>query len=193
MKKDKFKFRKKPLNSRELLLDNDIMHEKNGFEDFDDNEMLEYLAERYGYASLALLYGYASPKQMKKANRKAYKEKTKGRHKHGKKIFDADFKASDMLYDAELNSKIIYYYRDVNNPEDVEMFDSLHDFDEFMNEEGIEISDEEVTKLMSREISHCALNPLDRIAKNRLRLMSSSSYGDLRFTNAELEYEGYYD
>lgn len=186
---EKFKFRKKPLNSKELLRDDDIMHEKNDFEDLDDNEMLGYLAERYGIETLALLYGYCSPKQLKKANKKEYKKN----NKRNKKVFDADFNESSMLYDAELNSKTIYYYRDVNNPNDCEIFNSLHEFDEFMNEEGIEVSDEEVTKIMSREISHCALNPNDRIAKNRLRIMSSSSYGDLRFTNAELEYECLYD
>ena len=131
-----------------------------------------------------------SPKQIKKANKKAYKEKGKNKsfrkNKH-KNIYDFD--ENTNIYDVGLEEKTVYYYRDINQPDDVEIFDNLHDFDNFLSEEGIEIGDDEVNKLMSRDISHCCLNPIDRFNKNRLRIMSSSSYGDLRFSNAELEYD----
>ena len=191
MKRNKvFEFKKKPLNKTNLLLDDDILYEKNGFEELDDAEMSQYLLERYGVAAMALMYGYVSPKQIKKANKKAYKEKGKNKsfrkNKH-KNIYDFD--ENTNIYDVGLEEKTIYYYRDINQPDDVEIFDNLHDFDNFLSEEGIEIGDDEVNKLMSRDISHCCLNPIDRFNKNRLRIMSSSSYGDLRFSNAELEYD----
>jgi hypothetical protein len=192
--KDKkvFKFEKKPLSRKELLLDDDILHEKNGFEELDDMELAQYMLERYGTTTLALLYGYMSTKKIKKLNKKEHKKHTKfkERGKKNKKNNIIDWYDDSNNYDDYgLTDKTIYYYRDINQPEDVEIFENLHEFDNFLNEEGIEMSDDEANKLMTRDISHCCLNPIDRYEKNRLRIMSSSSYGDLRFSNAELEYD----
>lgn len=179
-------FNKKPLSKKELLKDNDIVNEHNGFEDLDENEMLEYLSERYGMATLALLYGYSSPKKLKKLNKKNFKN-TKKKHKSSKDkyLFDED----DMYQDSLMNEKTIYYYRDVNNPDDCEIFNNVHEFESFLDEEGIEVSDIEVSHIMTREISHCCINPYDRFIKNRLRIMTSSSYGDLRWSYSECEYD----
>jgi len=195
MKKDKiFKFNKKPLSSKSLLEDEDIMCEKNEFEDMDENLLMAYLCERYGVETLGVLYGLGCDnlnigniKRMKKNNKKSYHKTMKGKKK--KKDYMIEFDDDSMLYDAQLNDKTIYFYRDVNNPQDCELFDSLHDFDNFCEEEGIEISDNEVNLLMTREISHTCINPYERMQRGRLRLMSSGSYGDLRWNNAELEYE----
>ena len=193
---DKITYTKRPLNRVDLLKDDSIIHPYvNEFIDFDDDEYLSYLNERYGGA-LSILCGYVSPKKVKKLNKREFKRHNKKKYsKRNKNIppYVNDsylFDDEDMYDDSSIvNDKDIYFYRDINDPDTCDRFDNLHEFDLFLTSEGIEISDDEVNSLMSREVSHCTINPYERINKNRLRLLSSSRYGDLRWTCAELEYE----
>ena len=177
-----FKFEKKPLSRKELLLDDDILHEKNGFEELDDMELAQYMLERYGTTTLALLYGYMSPKQIKKLNKKEHKKhnkfKEKGKRNKKNNIIDW-YDDSNNYDDYGLTDKTIYYYRDINQPEDVEIFENLHEFDNFLNEEGIEMSDDEANALINRETSFCTINPDVQKTNGTVQLISDSSYGGL--------------
>lgn len=86
------------------------------------------------------------------------------------------------MYDAQLDNKTIYFYRDVDNPDvNTEIFYSLHDFDNFLTEQGIEINDDEVRNIMTREVSHCCINPDIRATKGEVQLISDNSYGGLHW------------
>lgn len=82
--------------------------------------------------------------------------------------------------------KIIYYYRDINNPEDYNEFTNLYEFEEFLNEEGIKVSSFEAVNLMTRCVSHCCVNPSDRL-NGELNLITDSSYGSLVYECSECE------
>lgn len=86
------------------------------------------------------------------------------------------------------DSKTIYYYPDYENKNDRQVFHNLMEFDCFVEEEGINISKEEVDKLMYRAVSHCSINPKDKDIKSELNLISEHSYGALYTECTQLEY-----
>jgi len=95
-------------------------------------------------------------------------------------------------YDKSKN--VIYYYKDVNNPDVYEYFDNLYEFDNFLENNNIYVSDYELQNLMHRVISHCCIRPSSLKSPKYLELDSSlltptlisdSSYGGLRWSCAE--------
>ena len=109
-------------------------------------------------------------------NKKGKKNKKETR-RSGKKS-----KKTEKLYKEALedpNNRMIYFYRDIDNPEHAEIFFNLHDFDEFLEQEGIEVSEQEVSALMTRETSFCAINPDVKKTNGTVQLISDNSYGGL--------------
>lgn len=90
---------------------------------------------------------------------------------------------SENLFASNDDGKMIYYYSDMNNPDDnVSIFYSVYDFDKFLDEEGIHVDKCIVDELLSRSISHCCINPL---IGDRLSLMCDTSFGGLHYQYAE--------
>lgn len=89
--------------------------------------------------------------------------------------FDDYNNSSDL--DIGQDAKLIYFYRDINDPDNYEEFYNLFDFDAFLRYEGIQISDYEVQKLLNRDISHCCCRNED----GELWLLSDNAYGALYY------------
>lgn len=90
---------------------------------------------------------------------------------------------SDNLFASNDDGKMIFYYSDMNNPDDnVSVFYSVFDFDKFLDEEGIHVDKCIVDELLSRSVSHCCVNPL---ITDKLSLMCDSSFGGLHYQYAE--------
>lgn len=186
------------MNSFNEYLEKVKEEEDNYYKDLaNDPKYLLYLAKKYGSLFSChpteedeeyLYDGYSKNKKNWKRqkrllleghNSRGHKNNKRGGKRQKNKKFKEFFDEEDMLYDAHVTDKTIYYYRDFNQPEDVEVFFNLHDFDQFLQEEGIEVSTEEVNALMSRDISHCCINPDIRETKGNVELVTDSSYGGL--------------
>ena len=83
----------------------------------------------------------------------------------------------NFLYDSD--EVTIYFYRDINDPDKKEIFYSLYDFNEYLDGEGIYVSEYETKEIMKRCITHCCVDPYLRGVKNEPWLISDSSYGSL--------------
>ena len=88
------------------------------------------------------------------------------------------------MFDKRGDDKVIYFYDDIDNPEDATIFYNVYDFDKFLDEEGISVNECEVTNLLTRSVSHCCVNPKERLIGHNT-LLSDSSYGNLRWECAE--------
>lgn len=172
---------------------------------FGEPAYMTYLVKKYGREddwdedeSGFLDFGYVKSKKQWKRQRNmlqnfmglpSKKNKNKGKRgtrggKKGMKNKVRDlFSEEDMMYDEQMNDKTIYFYRDVNNPDRSEVFYNLYDFDMFLDEEGIEVSEQEVQNLMNREVSHCCVNPDIKATRGTVQLITDSSYGGLYWTS----------
>ena len=91
-------------------------------------------------------------------------------------------KESDLFSSLD-DDKLIYYYSDMNNPDDnVTIFYSVFDFDKFLEEEGVYVNESDIQSLLNRSVSHCCINPF---VDGRLELMTDSSFGGLHYQYAE--------
>lgn len=88
------------------------------------------------------------------------------------------------MFDKRGDDKVIYFYDDIDNPEEATIFYNVFDFDKFLDEEGISVNECEVTNLLTRSVSHCCVNPKERLM-GRNTLLTDSSYGNLRWECAE--------
>ena len=165
---------------------------------YGSQEYIRYLVKRYGAMEIDdedeeddIYDGYSKSKRKWKKTRDFVDSfTTKGKHKKdkkrgkrgGKKKKQYVFDEEDMKYDASTDDKTIYYYRDVNDPDHVEIFFNLHDFDNFLTEEGIEVTQEEVNNLMLNELTHCCVNPDTKQTNGKAQLVTDTSYGGLYWT-----------
>lgn len=157
-------------------------------EEEDDEMTSDDYYELFGYKksksawnkTRSLLEGYIKGGKQRKGKKQSSKRGKRGNKKNkNRNIIDED----DMMYDAQMDNKTIYFYRDIDNPDyNVEIFYSLHEFDDFLSREGIEISDDEVRSIMTRDISHCCINPDIRATNGEVQLLSDSSYGGLHWS-----------
>ena len=108
-----------------------------------------------------------------KKGKKNKKETRRGNKKNKKKYNPLQEAIEDP------NNRIIYFYRDIDNPDRAEIYFNLHDFDEFLQKEGIEMSDDEVNAIINRETSFCTINPDVQKTNGTVQLISDSSYGGL--------------
>ena len=157
------------------------------FDDWYDDEWDNYYGDYYdSYGSL--FSGYHSHHGKKKRNSIDETSIIKKCHKRGKRgkkkskcvpLYDYD-KDAVSLYDSD--EVTIYFYRDINNPDDKEIYYSLYEFNEFLDSEGIYVSDYEVRQLTNRSISHCCIDPSVIGIKSEPWLISDSSYGGLSWS-----------
>ena len=82
------------------------------------------------------------------------------------------------------DAKTIFFYRDINNPDDYEEFYNLYSFDDFLRSNGIKISDYEVQKILNRDVTHCCSVNQDGDAW----LVSDCNYGSLYYEASESLY-----
>lgn len=154
------------------------------FDDWYDDEWDNYYDDYYdGYGNL--FGGYHSHHSKKKRNtidETAVVKKSHKRGKRGKKknkcvpLYDYDKDALSLYGSDEVT---IYFYRDINNPDDKEIYYNLYEFNDFLEDNGIYVSDFEARQLMNRSISHCCIDPSVIGIKSEPWLISDSSYGGL--------------
>ena len=82
----------------------------------------------------------------------------------------------DISQDGDIT---IYFYRDVNQNNDVEIFTSLHAFDAFLDKEGIFVDDEALRVLMNSDWVFCAVDPMLEKYSGDKSLVCEASYGAL--------------
>ena len=147
------------------------------------DEWDDYYGDGCGYDYFFNGVGYSGSSQKKKSTigDVAIFKKGKKRGKRGKKGKCIPLISSDYLYDTD--EVTIYFYRDINNPDNKEIFYSLYEFNEFLDSEGIYISNYETKQLLNRSISHCCIDPSFKSLKGEPWLMSDSSYGGLAWSS----------
>ena len=138
--------------------------------------------------------------KMSKLNSKGKKKHNKHRSRRGNKrvarVIDIDVPYSgneedpDELGAVGGNGNKIYYYPDYHDKYERIEFDSLIEFDEYCQEEGLAVPPYIGEKLAYNPVSHCCLNP---IAKERgvLEIMAEESYAEMMYEaceEAEVEY-----
>jgi hypothetical protein len=156
------------------------------FDDWYDDEWDNYYDDYYdGYGNL--FGGYHTHHSKKKRStiddttvvKKGHKRGKRGKKKFTNKVvplYDYD-KDAVSLYDSD--EVTIYFYRDINNPDDKDIYYNLYEFNDFLENEGIYVSEYEVRQLMNRNISHCCIDPSVIGIKSEPWLISDSSYGGL--------------
>ena len=140
-----------------------------------------------GYGTLFRGVGCGVTNSQKKKNtigdtaviKKNTKRGKRGKGKKGKCIPLYDTDGQD-LYDSD--EVTIYFYRDINNPDDKEIFYNLYEFNEYLDSEGIYVSKYETKQLLNRSISHCCIDPSFADFKGEPWLISDSSFGGLSWT-----------
>jgi hypothetical protein len=159
------------------------------FNDWYDDEWDNYYDDYYDdYGNLFGSY-HTSHSNKKKGNiigdtavvKKSHKRGKRGKKKMNKcvPLYDYDNDAKSLY---NIDEVTIYFYRDINNPDDKVIFHSLYEFNEFLDSEGIYVSDTETRQLMNRSISHCCVDPNIVGIKNEPWLVSDSSYGCLSWS-----------
>ena len=146
-----------------------------------DDEWDDWYGDGCGYdAFFHGMGGYSNVNQKKKSTigdvfptKNGKKRGKRGKGKKGKCIPLYD----NNLYDSD--EVTIYYYRDINNPDEKEIFYSLYEFNEFLDSEGVYVSKYETKQLMNRSISHCCIDPSFTTLQNEPWLISDSSFGGL--------------
>lgn len=168
------------------------------WDDFDDVNYLGYLRGNYfphGHNSLgsSVDWGKNKRKILRGIDTSSSHRGKRGSKRNKKKssIYKNDrFGRFNNLFDDDdindfdclgMDAKTIYFYRDINNPDDYEEFYNLFEFDNFLRDEGIKITDYEVQKLMNRDISHCCCQN----ENGDVWLLSDHSYGSLYYEACE--------
>lgn len=105
------------------------------------------------------------------------KKKTK-KAKPVKRIWELDY-VQEQFQDNIEDSITIYFYKDVNNSADVEVFINLHEFNDFLEEEGIYVEDRDISVLMTNDCVHCAIDPMLLRRAGEKILVCENSYGAL--------------
>ena len=153
------------------------------YDDWYGDEWDDWYGDGCGYDSFFHgMGGYSNVNQKKNTigdivtTKKGKKRGKRGKGKKGKCIPLYNYE-NDNLYDSD--EVTIYFYRDINNPDDKEIFYNLYEFNEFLDSEGIYVSKYETKQLMNNSISHCCVDPSFADLKGEPWLISDSSYGGL--------------
>ena len=112
--------------------------------------------------------------------KKAKKHKSRPRYKKAKKEIE-------VKDETKLDDKEIYFYRDISDRYDYEVFNNLFEFDEFCETEGISVPDRECEDLVRRYVSHCCIDEAYSRFVGTLTLVTNSSYTDLVWDCASSE------
>ena len=175
-----------------------IIHNPYGcfFDDFEtdwDDEYLNYIND--GLYNFGNGISYSKPsKKSKPKNRSRYKSYGKNKSSKNKLGRYNDIHSYNNYddYDDDLDfsclgreAKTIFFYKDINNPDDYEEFYNLFDFDDYLRSNGIQISEYEVQKILNRDISHCCVTNKD----GEPWLVSDHNYGSLYYEASESLYD----
>lgn len=99
-------------------------------------------------------------------------------------------KKSNRGYTYPSNNNLrIYYYEDVNDPDNVRRFSKYKNFDKFINSFGIKIGDEALNVILHNNTIHCCIDPKS-LSTGKLELLAERSFGALRWSctdDGELE------
>lgn len=153
---------------------------------YDDDDWDGYYGDYYdgsGYGTLFRGIGCNNSKKKTTIGdtaviKKSHKRGKRGKGKKGKSVplYDYESETSNLYGSDEVT---IYFYRDINNPDDKEIYYNLYEFSEFLDSEGIYVSEFETRQLLNRSISHCCIDPSFADLKGEPWLISDSSFGGL--------------
>ena len=87
--------------------------------------------------------------------------------------FEDDIKIGDPIK--------IYYYRDYTTPYDVEEFTNLVEFDQFVQDMGITITEDVCQQILQSDEIHCSIDPYYWYKTGEQYLMCESSYNNLEW------------
>lgn len=179
-----------------------IVHTPYGcfWDEFDtdwDDDYLNYINDGLYNFGNGISYGKPS-KKSKSKNRSRYKSYGKnkssknnlGRYNdiHSYKSYDDyddDYDDMTSSFGLGCDAKTIFFYKDINNPDDYEEFYNLFSFDDYLRNNGIQITDYETQKILNRDISHCTVINKD----GEPWLVSDHNYGSLYYEASECLYD----
>ena len=122
---------------------------------------------------------------------KKNKRGVRGKKNKGVTIYDSD--TIDSVDDNVNNSDItIHYYDDVMNPSNKRTFNSLYEFEEFLDSENIYVSSSDQASLLRNHVSHCCKDPNFKTLDTPW-LLTDPTYGGLRWLCASIDEDIYYD
>lgn len=141
------------------------------------NGISNYFDDDYDYDSLCDYYS-----KKNKRGKRGKSKKSKSKRKVGS-IYDND----DLFKD---DYKLIYFYEDMDNPDDnVHIFYDVYEFDNFLNEKGINVKSEKDTLfILNNDVIHSCVDPSSR-ESGELKLLCENSYGSLRWEYASSDDE----
>lgn len=153
---------------------------------WDDTDYLSYLrgeynfgscinSNRHNHSNYPSMYGSQYNKQTRRCGVKKSK-RSKKKHILSEPLYHNDDYNVDG-YSPIVNNCTVYFYNDINNPDDYELFDNLYRFDEYLSTNGIHINEYEVQKILNRDISHCCSVTKDGVCQ----CISDHSYSSLYF------------
>jgi hypothetical protein len=129
----------------------------------------------------------------------SYKQKSfkKNKRVRGKKHKGVTIYDSDAIESVSSSSKnesdiTIHYYDDIMNPSSKRTFNSLYDFEEFLDSENIYVSSTDQASLLRNNVSHCCKDPNFK-SLDTPWLITDPTYGGLRWLCAANDDEMYYE
>ena len=111
----------------------------------------------------------------------------RGKGKKGKNLWEMGFFDELSVSDA-CEKPVVYFYKDYNNPDDVECFMTFGEFDKFLMEEGIHVPEDVSLVIMNNEESHCCINPNSSLL-GEVTLMANATYYGLKWDASIEDYD----
>lgn len=91
----------------------------------------------------------------------------------------------DELDDTDAHK--IYFYLDFRERSDVEIFNSLKEFDEYCKEEGLYVPENVAENISYWSESHCCLYPVTSVLHEPMEIMAADSYDNLWYKGTYIE------
>ena len=136
-------------------------------------------------------------KSFKKSSKRGIRGK--GKKYKGVTIYDSDSLDDDLPFTSDIDSDntlasdvTIHFYDDILNPDSKRTFNSLYDFEEFLDSENIYVSSTDQASLLRNKINHCCKDPNFK-SSNMPWLITDPTYGGLRWLCAANDEDIYYE
>ena len=81
----------------------------------------------------------------------------------------------------------IYFYLDFRERNDVEIFNSLKEFDKYCKEEGLHVPEDVAENISYWSESHCCLYPVTSVLHKPMEIMAADSYDNLWYEGTYIE------
>ena len=139
--------------------------------------------------TLGLLWHQGDAKGTRRGPKKGRKENK--RKRVWEQGFFGDLEIANSMTQKE-EVPVVYFYRWYENPDDVECFMNLSDFNDFLEKEGIHCSDQVVCQILQNEENHCCIDPSSKWS-GELELMVNDTYYGMKWdaSIADTECENY--